>query len=358
MSNNTLRGIWMIAALLAIASFSPAHAVTMYGALGNFDAINDTGVTAHGFQIELDGCNTSDVSYWFGAPYNRYGDPTLVSSPTGVIVRYASSYDSATQTWAAGTDSGSMADTGGHSLFNGSYPGYPGTVPGDHFGIGLNVNPTNTTYRWLFDSGNGTLTPSGTSVKIPAPVLTLVQPVNPADPHVVQAMVQAPPNENDPAHPLFGEPIWAKVTIITVQNPEPVHLEDLVLGNPAVPQAETETEIEWQLLQAGNSGFDARGDDVIVGEGNESVTRRYEFYKYMGELSDRLLYDEYGEALIENPTTPEAMAANNGAGVVGDFLGGQNVAVNLVPEPGSLALLGFGIAGMARFYGRRRKVAA
>lgn len=339
----------LLGATLTLVLFSPVRAVVMYGALGNFDAINDTGITAHGFEIELDGCSTADVSYWFGAPYNRYGDPTIIPSPTGgTIVRYASAYDSVTQTWAAGTDSGSLSDTGGHSLFNGSYPGYPGTVPGDHFGIGLNVNPTNTTYRWLFDGGNGTLTPSGTNVKIPAPVLTLVQPVNPADPHVIQAVVQAPRNENDPAHPLFGEAIWAKVFTIEVQNPEPVHLEDLVLGNPAVPP-ETEIEIEWQLLQDGNAGFDERGDNVNLGEGNESVTRRYEFYKYMGLLSDRLLYDEYGEALIENPTTPEAMAANNGLGVVGDFLGGQNVAINLVvPEPATLAFLGLGAMALLR----------
>ncbi len=183
----------LLGALLALVSFSPARAIVMYGALSNFDAINDTGFTAHGFEIELEGCSTSDVSFYFGAPYNRYGDPVKIDNGMGgTIVRYASSYDSATQTWTAGTDTGSLSDTGGHSLFNGSYPGYPGTVPGDHFGVGLNVNPTNTTYRWLLDGGNGTLTPAGTSVKIPAPVLTLVQPVNPAQPHVVQAAVQAP----------------------------------------------------------------------------------------------------------------------------------------------------------------------
>lgn len=347
--------LWGLA--LALVSYSPARAVTMYGALSNFDAINDTGSTAHGFEIELDGCSPSDVSYFFGAPYNRYGDPTVIPSPTGgAIVRYASSYDSGAQTWAAGTDSGSLADTGGHSLFNGSYPGYPGTVPGDHFGIGLNVNPTNTTYYWLLDGGNGTLTRAGSSVKIPAPVLKLVQPADPGQPHVVQAALQALPNDDpDPAHPLFGEAIWAKVFTIEVQNPEPVELGDLVLGNAAVPP-ETETEIEWQLLQDGNAGFDARDDNVNVGDGNESVTRRYEFYQYLGDLSDRLLYDEDGEALIEDPTTPEAMAANNGMGVVGAFLGRQNVAVNLaVPEPGAVTLVVAGAIGLLGHGWRRRR---
>ncbi|MCE5325015.1 MAG: PEP-CTERM sorting domain-containing protein [Planctomycetaceae bacterium] len=343
---------YLLFSIVLLVSFStPALATVMYGALSNFDAINDTGVTTHGFEIELEGCAASDVSYTFGSPYNRYGDPIVISTGTGVIVRYASSYDNVTQTWSAGTDTGTLPDTGGHSLFNGSYPGYPGTVPGDHFGISLNVNPTNTIYRWLVDGGNGTLTPFGTNVKIPAPVLTLVPPANPGLPQVVQAVLPAPANENDPDHPLFGEAIWAKVTIITVQNPEPVRLEDLVLGNPAVP--ETETEIEWQLLQAGNAGFDARGDDVIVGDGNESVTRRYEFYKYLGDLSDRSLYDEYGEALIEDPTTEAAKLLNNGMGVVGDFLGSQNVALNiLVPEPATMSLLALG--GLAALIRRRK----
>jgi hypothetical protein len=338
----------LLGAALALVSFSPARAVVMYGALSNFDAINDTGVTAHGFEIELDGCSTSDVSSFFGAPYNRYGDPVVTPSPTGgVIVRYASLYDSATQIWAAGTDSGSLPDTGGHSLFNGSYPGYPGTVPGDHFGIGLNVNPTNTIYRWLFDGGNGTLTSAGTSVKIPAPVLTLVQP-GPGQPQpVVQAAVPAPPKENP--GDLFGEAIWAKVFTTEVQNPEPVELHHLVLGDPAVP-GETETEIEWQLMQDGKNGFGERNDNLNLGDGKESVTRRYEFYKYTGP------FDVEGEATMENPNAPDALAYNDGQGIVGSFIGGQNVALNFapVPEPGTVALLVAGAIGLLGYGWRRR----
>lgn len=343
----------LLGVALALVSSSPAPAVIMYGALSNFDAINDTGATAHGFEIELDGCSTSDVSFTFGAPYNRYGDPVITASPTGwAIVRYASSYDSANHTWVAGTDTGSLPDTGGHSLFNGSYPGYPGTVPGDHFGVGLNVNPTNTTYRWLVEDllNPGTLTPFGTNVKVPAPVLTLVQPADPAQPHVVQAVVQAPPNENDPAHPLFGEAIWAQVFTTEVQSADPVDLDQLVLGSPAVPP-ETETEIEWQILQAGKAGFEERGDEVNLGDANESVTRRYDFYKYIGP------YDEDGEALFEDPTTAEALAYNNGQGVVGDFIGRQNVAANFVPEPGTVTLLVAGAIGLLG-HGRRRRCGA
>jgi hypothetical protein len=188
-------------------------------------------------------------------------------------------------------------------------------------------------------------------VKIPAPVLTVVPPANPANPAGVQAAIQAPPNP-DPINNAFGEAIWAKVFTTEVQAPEPVELIDLVLGNPAVPP-DTETEIEWQILQAGKNGFDERGDEVDLGDGNESVTRRYDFYKYIGP------YDAEGEALFEDPTTPEALAYNDGLGVVGDFIGRQNVAANIalvdaVPEPATFILAGLGLVGLGYVAWRKR----
>jgi hypothetical protein len=41
-------------ALLAPAAMQ-AQTVTMYGALSNFDVINDTGEGGHGFEIEIQG---------------------------------------------------------------------------------------------------------------------------------------------------------------------------------------------------------------------------------------------------------------------------------------------------------------
>ena len=49
--------------------------VTTYGTLDNFDAVNDIGVETHGFEIELEGISPADVAYFFGTPYERYGDP-------------------------------------------------------------------------------------------------------------------------------------------------------------------------------------------------------------------------------------------------------------------------------------------
>jgi len=316
----------MLLAATLIVSLPAAHvsAQTLYGSLGNFDCVNDTGQVAHGFEIELDNCLPSDVYGTFGAPYNRYGDPTITTDGVNTFIRYASTYDTNTSTWAVGTDPGSLSDTGGHSLYYSQYggdPAYP-NVPGDHFGVALNISPTNTIYHWLLDGGGGSLVQAGTTVKVPAPILNVAPPVNPGNVAAVQAVIQAPAPENPQ---LFGEAIWAKVYTTVVENAGPAHLEDLVLGNAAVPP-ETETEIEWHLLQFNpeNPAGSELEQEVEVGNGHESVTRRYEFFAYTGG------YD---------PENHEALHDNYNPAYVGDYLGTQNVAANFaIPEPSTFVL--------------------
>ena len=59
---------------------------TFFGALSNFDAVNDTGHEAHGFEIELDGLSSADVSFTFGEPYQRYGNPVVTDLVRGLGV--------------------------------------------------------------------------------------------------------------------------------------------------------------------------------------------------------------------------------------------------------------------------------
>ncbi len=335
-----LRRKLMIAAALAFASFSvPASATTIYGSLSNFDIINDTGQTAHGFEIELDGCLPSNVYSTFGSPYNRYGTPTITTDGNNTYVRYESSYSNGA--WAVGTDSGTYAPTGGHSLFFPQYGGaaaYP-NVPGDHFGVALNTTPTNTVYHWLLDNGNGTLVQAGTGVMVPAPVLSIVPPANAANPAGVQAMVPAPQPEIGQQ---LSDAIWVKAFTTVVENADPVDLNDLVLGNAVVPP-ESETEIEWQLLQTDPNNPD-RGEKLDVGDvaaANESITRRYEFYKYTGT------YD---------PENHEALDETYDPANVGDYLGNQNVAANfVVPEPSTFVLGVSCLAGLG-FVALRRNL--
>lgn len=308
----------------------------MYGSLGNFDCINDTGQTAHGFEIEFEGVSPSDIYSTFGAPYNRYGDPSITTDGVKTYVRYASAYSNGA--WAAGTDSGTYAPTDGHSLYYPQYggsPSYP-NVPGDHFGIALGVNPTNTVYHWLLDDGAGGLAQAGTNVKVPAPILNVAPPVNPGNVAVVQAVIQAPaPIDGEQ----WGEAIWAKVFTTVVENPDPVELEDLVLGNAVVPP-DSETEIEWVLLQTNPERPDLaeKMDEGEIADGNEAVTRRYEFYAYTGD------YD---------PENHEALHDAYDPAYVGDYLGNQNVAVNFaIPEPSAFVLAGLGAVTL---WGVRRR---
>lgn len=329
---------YLLGAVLALVSFNSAVlATTMFGSLSNFDVINDTGQVARGFEIELEGVNPSDIAFTFGNPYIRYGDPVKVATGTGTIVRYASAFG--TSGWAVGTPvPAAPFTTGGHQLFFPAYGGDPNyeTLGGEHFGVALNGNPTNTVYRWLLGDAAGNLSPAGTNAKIPAPVWNVQPPANPAAPAAVQVVVPALPKENP--GDLFGEAMWVKVFV--TEAAEPAELNHLLVGDPAVPDGSdpAEVEVEWQLLQSGKDAL-AEVDSGLndLGDNSKSVTRRYEFYKYVGP------YDAEGEALVENAVAnPDA---------VGEFLGGQNAALNLVPfgvpEPDTLTLFGIGVTCIA-----------
>jgi hypothetical protein len=149
-------------------------------------------------------------------------------------------------------------------------------------------------------------------------------------------VVPALPKENP--GDLFGEAMWVKVFV--TEAAEPAELNHLLVGDPAVPDGSdpAEVEVEWQLLQSGKDAL-AEVDSGLndLGDNSKSVTRRYEFYKYVGP------YDAEGEALVENAVAnPDA---------VGEFLGGQNAALNLapfgVPEPDTLTLFGIGLTCIA-----------
>ena len=53
---------------LCIPALSPsAEASVAWGSINNFDTVNDTGVSCHGFEIEIDGIHSRDISYTNGA---------------------------------------------------------------------------------------------------------------------------------------------------------------------------------------------------------------------------------------------------------------------------------------------------
>src|SRR4051812_9564624 len=78
-------------AMLVLPIAAHAQTVTLFGALSNFDVLNDTGQDAHGFEIEMQGVPSTSVPYTFNA--TRYGASKTYATPNGVIVRWASPYD-------------------------------------------------------------------------------------------------------------------------------------------------------------------------------------------------------------------------------------------------------------------------
>lgn len=337
----------LIAALMIFAAtyatYNANAQVITYGTLDNFDVINDTGGDCHGFEIELEGISSTDVAYTFGGTYQRYGDPTVVSTGTGVIIRYAATYDLNAHTWSATTPYTlpPYLPTQGHSCWTGgvSDPAQYYSSGCDHFGASLNGTPTKTTYRWLVESTvmPGILVPFGTKSSLPAPVWNVTPSATPGGQPIAEAAIAPVPIQ--PGWPYeFGEAMWVKVYISEL--PNELHAEDLdhmVIDDPnvnIVPNEPVEIEFEWILLQAStsNSGEQIFGGAAEVGVGNEAVSRRFEFYKYVGQ------YDaETHEGLCDNPLAPDQQIPercgtpdSNGVAGVGELIGAQNAAVNLL----------------------------
>jgi len=339
---------WAASALLVL---QPVLAqASVFGTLGNFDVVNDTGRIARGFEIDLEGLHLADVTDTFGGAgrgfpttVERYGSPSVTEYSNGALfgvkVTYSASFDQLTGLWNVGTPSG-VFNTPGESCWTGGNIGYGPSTPCDHFGVGTRISASKTTYNWLLETATPGVTTNGL-VTLPAPawVVTPAPPppvgVPPAPP-VVVARIQAPAPEVESQ---FGTAIWVKV--FTTELEDPVELEDLMGANAKVKAAKT--EMEWQLLQKdpGNplSGVIENGGAAAVGAKAEAVIRRYEFYQYVGSFDA-----ETHEAL---PTLGDSMGnldANQGLIDVGHFIGAQNAAVNLglaaaVPEPQHWALL-------------------
>lgn len=341
-----------VAGLTSLTLSSAVQATTTYGSLANFDVVNDTGRTAHGFEIELEGISKSQISDVFGLNRNfgtgspgdveRYGLPVVSdllganSQIIGSKVTYLATYNGSS--WSAGTASGAF-NTPGESCWLFGNVGYP-SVPCDHFGVSTIGTPTRTTYSWLVESGApGQLVNASTAI----PSVTFTPPAAAAAPLV--AVIQA--QKVDPVVPQ-NNAFWVK--IVQTSLPENVDLNQLIGGhnqfeNPAVAglNNKTETEIEWQVLQP---GFVDEVSKSINMKGDPSVAIRFEFYKYKGSFD--------GEGLVD-PKLAETPHGNTLNAYVGDYVGEQIAgfnAVQAVPEPAEYAML---IGGLGLLATRRRR---
>jgi hypothetical protein len=329
------------ACVLVLSAGGARAATNAWGTINNFDCVNDNGVECHGFEIEIEDCRSRDITYTYS--WNHYGTPTITEDLANPLhprtfVRYASA-KRPDGTWAAYTavPSGPILPTDGHQFTN------PSTnFGGEHFGVGCTVASTNISYHWLVDNGAGLLV-RGTAVAVSTPTFIYYPPAAGA-PAQVQAVIQPPPPPEVPPKE-FGDPSWVKEIRTTSHNNNEVKLRDLVSDDPDDPDDKNwrngepdEVEVEWQLLQTefnkvnGGANGELAGAPEDLPNGNEIVTRRYEFYRYIGPIDL-----ETGEAMADSvgPDGSHGVGIKEINGVevdlstvevVGEFIGSQMAA--------------------------------
>ena len=368
------RTVSAIALAIGALIVAPVHG-GVFGSLGNFDVVNDTGHTAHGFEIEIEDSSydhPGKISSIFGLDRNfgvpsasveRYGAPTVdYITGFGARITYQGSFTHGA--WNVGTQSGVFANPRDSCWTLGGV-GYP-NIPCDHFGIGTFGNPAKTTYSWLLETTPNSATLTKSVVGIPAVVFIPPPPGNPAQP--IQVKIHALANPANIGQN-FGEAYWVKT--YKTQLPHEVELNNLLRHNNDVEAAEV--EVEWDVFQARFDGQGINEDKVaqfVLGANDKAVIRRYEFYKYTGLFDPsgdgEVMCDGGGAALghaCDNPFG-DGTPAGGGVNDLGNFVGAQIAAFNAVqapvqvpapvPEPETYTMLLAGL-GLVFGIGRRTK---
>ncbi|MCU1384029.1 MAG: hypothetical protein JWL71_2726 [Acidobacteria bacterium] len=322
-------------ALLAAPAAARAQTATIYGSLGNFDVVNNTGHDAHGFEIELEGLQPADVVYTFSV--QRYGGSIVVPTATGVAVRWTSAYDPSAQQFVQTT----VAHAAGAPFVQGQCYQWNGPAvyqPSgcEHFGASLSRNAVRTTYRWLVEdpAAAGALVAIDPPMAIAAPVYYVAPAAVVGAPPVLVAEVEAPEPPETPE--VFGDAQWMKV--FKSELPREVGLDELLGDNPIVPQDAAHAEVAWEVVQASPATVNGKRNRTRsqnqggIAPGTRSIVRRYEMYGYAG------LYD---------PLTHEALCADllcNAPldGELGDFISAQMTAANVQGDSVSVTKVGSG----------------
>lgn len=319
-------------ALMVAPRPAQAQTATIYGSLGNFDVVNNTGHHAHGFEVELEGLQEGDVYYTFSA--QRYGAPRVVPYATGVRVVWSSAYDAANSHFTHTT----IAKTPGVAFAGTCYQWNPATYDAagcEHFGISLRTNPGRVISRWLIENPEapGTLVAAEPPMPVAAPTYFIAAPARVGDPPQLVVEVEAP--EPAEAPELYGDAQWMRVFV--TQLPREATLDELVADNNVVPQDATKLETDWQIIQdepaaGGNGNRRRKRNSGNLLPTTRSVIRRIEMYNYTGA------YD---------PLTHEAICADGlcnvpSDGEMGDFISAQMTAANVQSDYVAVTLSGNG----------------
>jgi hypothetical protein len=332
--------LWGALSLAALCVPVPAQAqtATIYGALSNFDVVNNTGDRVYGFEVEIEGVEMEHVLATF--KLQRYGAPAVVPyvsatwpHPPGVRIQWTSQYDFVTQQFLQAT-AAHAPDT----AFAGScYQWHPATYDAagcEHFGVGLSVNPSKITSRWMVadPATLGGLAPQDPPMAVAAPSYSVLPGAQAGLPPALVVNVRAPLPAR--AFTEFGDAQWMKVFV--TQLPREVTLDELLADNALVPQDAAQLEADWDILQtepAGSGG--TRG--LKQNQGNldpatRSVVRRIELYKFTGA------YDP----VTHEATCADVLCKAPAAGEVGDFISAQMTAANVQSDSVTVTSVGNG----------------
>lgn len=372
-----LRKIITRSVLLALGVAPALASAAIFGSLGNFDTVNDTGKPAYGFEIDIEDplFDHTKITSVFG--YDRVF--SFISPDPGAVVRFGKPTITDVAGYGVkiiygGTIGGSIFTpansltapftTTGESCWPGANAGWQSN-PCDHFGVSTYGNPAAIKYSWITDTGNQpTSVPSVSFVPINQP------PGLP--PPAVQAVIQAPVAQ--PLAPPEANAFWVKLTQTTLK--ENVDLGDLLIGNhPGAHQEiaglneKPETETEWYELQIGKVNELSK---ELKPNGDPSVVINMKFYKYQGRFDEEGLVDPLRSADPLVDQSPNVDAADNIAYVmlpdnlgnmvrhdlvyVGQQVGGFNAneLAAPIPEPETYAMMLAGL-GLLGFAAHRRK---
>ena len=138
--------------------------------------------------------------------------------------------------------------------------------------------------------------------------------------------------------------MWVKSIVTTSHNNRAVELRHLVSDDPGDPNDENwangepdEVEVEWRILQTefnnpNGANNDLAGENEGLPNGDEVITRRYEFYKYAGPFdpeTNEAKCDNYPQ--ISDPGNPKYKPECDPATVtiLGDYIGAQMAGFNV-----------------------------
>jgi hypothetical protein len=320
----TLLGTAFSLALLTAPMAAQAQTVAINGILSSFDAINETGQGAHGFEVQIEGIAQTDLYYTgFG---QRYVAGTVTPYATGVYIRWQSPYVNGQFTKTTPNHVGAVSFSWQDCYMGGA--GYASSGC-EALGQGLRYPvPTGAVAagRWLVEDplNPGTLVALNPPVAIPLTVnYSVAPPVVISSPPVVVVEIEAPEPPETPDK--YGVAQWVKV--YRTQLTHELAPEEFNSLNAIIPTDPAQIELAWDILQVsppsnGNQNQRRTRTQGGLSPDTRSIVRRIETYKYTGA------YD----AITHQVVCADLTCTAPSAGELGDFIGANNSAVNVNPD--------------------------